>query len=525
MRKNRKIGVGLLAGLLSCSCLYALPVDRAAKKLDTLVDQKLEELGIQKAPPCSDAVFLRRVYLDLTGTIPTREEAEAFLANSSNSRRTDLIEKLLNSPKFSDYWTMKWCEILRVKSEFPSNLWPNAVQAYYRWIHTAIRDNMPLDRFAWMLLVSSGSNFRDGPVNFYRAVPSRNPEALAETAVLAFMGERTQYWPKKKQLETAAFFAGVSYKKTSEWKEEIIYFDPSKKLFDPTSKQEISPRFPDGKAADIPKGEDPRRSFARWLISSDAFSRYMANRLWFELMGRGIVHQPDDFRPDNPPENSALLDFLANELAQNNYDARHLLRVISNSKTYQRACVPPEGAPEDLVHFSHYLIRRLEAELLIDAICQITQTTESYSSAIPEPFTWIPKNKRAVQLADGSITSPFLELFGRPPRDTGYVAERNNTPSPDQALHMLNSTHIQKKIWKNQRLLGAYYLPKKKDKKPIKRWKSNPETIDILYLTVLSRYPTSEEKRILQNALTQKKVNRGDLLWLLLNSSEFLYRH
>ena len=521
--------IGKVSIVFCAFCLWGHPLeayaDRASEQIDVLVERNLSRLNIPPSKVCSDEVFLRRVYLDVLGRIPTREECEQFLSSGTGNKRDALIEELLARPEFADYRAMKWCDRLRIKSEFPSNLWPNAVQAYYRWLHTALLKNMPLDEFARTLLVSSGSNFRVGPVNFYRALPRRNPEAISSAVALTFMGERTEDWSPEKQADMAAFFAKVGYKKTSEWKEEIVFFDPSIKTEASGTNGIIRTRFPDGTPAQIPPGTDPRKVFAEWLVHSDCFSRYMANAIWFDLMGRGIVHEPDDFRPDNPPENPVLLDFLAKELADNNYDAKHLYRIILESKTYQRSSIPMKGNEEDVAHFSHYLVRRVEAEVLIDMICQITLTTEQYSSRIPEPFTWIPKNKRAVELADGSITSPFLELFGRPSRDSGYFSERNNEPSAEQALHMLNSTHIQQKIWKNRALLGATFRGKGKNRKQKKAWLNNQKMLENAYLTILSRYPTDAEEMVIFYALNEKKVQRADVVWVLLNTREFVLKH
>ena len=518
----------LLLALSVMEGVFATP-NRASEKIDSLVFKKLNERNIPPSAPCSDEVFLRRVYLDMTGTLPTPQECRKFLSSSVANKRSKLIEELFERGEFADYWAMKWCDLLRVKSEFPSNLWPNAVQAYHHWLRTAIFNNMPYDEFARALLTSSGSNFRVAPVNFYRAVPRHEGDAIAQVVALTFMGMRTDDWDRERLMGMAAFFGNVGYKKTAEWKEEIVFFDPSKKFIDPETKQPVAARFPDGSEPALQPGQDPRVVFADWLIHSDAFSRSIVNRIWYWLLGRGIVHEPDDFRADNPPTNPELLDYLANELVKNDYDLRHIYRIILNSKTYQLSSIPCDGNRQDETYFSHYYVRRMDAEVLIDAINQITHTTESYSSAIPEPFTWIPKNQRAVELADGSITSPFLDLFGRPPRDSGFESERNNTPSAAQCLHMLNSTHIQKKIKANPKLLGMHYKKSSKGKKPKLVWSPPKEAVENMYLTILSRYPSTEEMEIALHYLQQNNQSRRnasiDLVWALLNSKEFIYKH
>ena len=387
---------------------------------------------------------------------------------------------------------------------------------------------MPYDEFAREMLTASGSNFRVAPVNFYRAMPNREPQEIARIVALTFMGMRTDGWDRDQLLGMAAFFGNVGYKGTAEWKEEIVFYDPTKPVLHPETKQPIIPRLPGGTKVELPPGQDPRAVFADWLVADKAFSRSMANRVWYWLLGRGIVHEPDDFHADNPPQNPALLNLLADELVSSGYDLRHLYRIILNSKTYQRSAIHNEGNQTDEVNFSRYYVRRLGAEVLIDAICQITRTTETYSSPIPEPFTWIPENQRSILLSDGSITSPFLDLYGRPPRDSGYESERNNNPSSSQKLHLLNSTHIQRKIMNNTRLLGM------RGKKGVGNkskgdWRTPDETVEEMYLTILSRYPTQKEKETALKYFRESKLSRRDvaidLVWALLNTKEFIYKH
>ncbi len=525
MTTMKRLLICIAGALLAAAMNTPAARQKESEKLDQLVFSKLRQLAVPPSEPCSDEVFLRRVYLDLTGTLPTAREARRFLNSKSGSKRGELIENLFQRAEFADYWSMKWCDLLRVKAEFPSKLWPNAVQAYYRWIRTALHDNMPYDEFVRTLLTSSGSNFRDGPVNFYRALPSRDAEAIARTVALTFMGMRTENWAHERLLGMAAFFGSVSYKGTSEWKEEIVFHDPTQRLLDARTATPVPYRFPDGTAATIRAGDDPRARFSDWLIASEDFERNIVNRIWFWLLGRGIIHEADDIRPDNPPQNSELLDFLAAELVAHDYDLRHIYRLILNSRTYQLSSLHTEGNRSDASNFSRYYVRRLDAEVLIDAICQITGTTESYSSDIPEPFTFIPENKRSIQLADGSITSPFLELYGRPPRDTGFEAERNNIPSSAQKLHLLNSTSIQKKITNNKWLLGQMKTGRKKKTE----WKPADQALEDMYLTILSRYPTAEESEAVRAYFEASGKNRWntavDVVWVLLNSSEFIYRH
>jgi hypothetical protein len=491
-------------------------------QIDKLVLEALERHGLSPSFICSDAVFVRRVFLDAIGTLPTLQETRDFLNDPSPDKRRVLIDRLLERPEFADYWAMKWSHLLRVKAEFPINLWPNAAQAYHRWIRDSLRANKPCDQFARELLTTSGSNFRDPPVNFYRAVPSRDPQSLAQAVALTFMGCRAENWPREKLDGMLAFFSRLTFKPTGEWKEEIVLFDQGQATTKPAAG--IAAIFPDGTRITLSPDVDPRETFADWLIApgNPWFARNIANRTWFWLQGRGIVHEPDDVRPDNPPCNPRLLDYLAGELVAHHYDLKHLYRLILNSKTYQLSAIPaaPAAASDHAVavgeaYFADYPLRRLDAEVLIDALDQITGASEKYTSAIPEPYTFIPASQRTILLPDGSITSAFLELFGRPPRDTGAEAERNNRPSAQQCLHLLNSSHIQQKIERSPQVLGLAQSGKLSD------------AIDRVYLTILSRHPTEPEMarvaRYAQSASKREVVI--DLVWALINSDEFLYRH
>ena len=488
-------------------------------RIDELVFAKWKPLGIEPANPCSDAVFLRRVYLDVIGTLPTVQEARAFFNDKAPDKRKKLIDSLLERPEFADFWAMKWGDLLRVKSEFPINLWPNAAQAYHRWIRDSIRNNLPYDKFARELLTASGSNFRVPQVNFYRALQSKDPKGIARAVALTFMGCRAEKWPEERLVGMSGFFFNVGYKKTNEWKEEIVFFDPHKNDAPPAPKPgpkkagekrtpEKTPKpappkpvFPDGTPVEIAWDKDPRGVFADWLITPENpwFTRTIVNRVWHWLQGRGIVHEADDVRPDNPPSNPELLNWLAEELVRSKYDLKHIYRLILNSSSYQLSSISKSKHPEAAAHFASYSVRRLEAEVIIDALNQVTGTTESYSSIIPEPYTFIPETRRAIALPDGSITSSFLELFGRPPRDSGMESERNNRITAGQRLHLLNSSHVRNKL---------------RDGPGLKKLAAEGNASENLYLAILSRFPGDFERG-----------GGEDLAWTLINSTEFLFRH
>jgi hypothetical protein len=504
-------------------------------QIDKLALTKLAKLGLQPAL-CSDAVFVRRVYLDIIGTLPTAKEAREFIQDpDTKNKRRLLIDRLLERDEFAEYWAMKWGDILRIKAEFPVNLWPNAAQAYHRWVLASIAANKPYDKFAREMLTASGSNFRVGPVNFYRAIQDRTPDGIATTVALTFMGTRAERWPTNQLAGMAAFFSQIAYKPTREWKEEVVFWDPlstSAEACNCASNSQTAPAtnsapqtavFPDGKRVKLSPDRDPREVFADWLISPKNrwFTRNISNRVWSWLLGRGIIQEPDDIRPDNPPSNPALLAYLEKELVAKHYDLKHLYRLILNSRTYQLSSVPRSDVAQAEANFGSYTVRRLEAEVLIDAINQVTGTSDLYTSAIPEPFTYIPADQPAIALADGSITSPFLALFGRSARATGMENELINKMLSAQWLHLLNSSHIQRKLEQGPKLKAIF----DSGHKP-------PEMVEELYLTILSRFPTPDEVKIAEDygksgqpKSAKRREDWVDLTWALINSTEFLYRH
>jgi hypothetical protein len=495
------------------STIAPLPKSR----LDKLVFGRLAQLNLQPVL-CSDAVFVRRAYLDVLGTLPTAKEAREFIQDpDTENKRRLLIDSLLEREEFADYWAMKWGDILRIKAEFPVNLWPNAAQAYHRWVRASIIENKPYDKFARELLTASGSNFRVGPVNFYRAIQNRTPEGIARTVALTFMGARAESWPTNRLAGMTAFFSQIGYKPTGEWKEEHVFWDPLASgnapgnsaagraaiaaMVDPsnsvaqvslaarTNTAPVEAIFPDGKRVKLSLDRDPREVFADWLITpkNPWFTRSIVNRVWAWLLGRGIIHEPDDIRDDNPPSNPALLAYLEKEMVAGHYDLKSLCRLILNSQTYQLSSIPRFKTPEAEANFAGYPLRRLDAEVLIDAINKVSGSSDLYTSPIPEPFTYIPKGMPAVAIADGSISSPFLALFGRSARATGMENERNNKSTPAQWLYLLNSTEIQRKLEQGPNLQTIF----NSGRKPA-------EMAEVLYLTILSRFPTADEVRAIE---------------------------
>ncbi len=483
--------------------------------VDAKVVPTLQQHGVQLRKSCSDEVFIRRVFIDLIGTLPTSADVDLFLADKSPDKRATLIEALLKRDEFAQYWSMKWCDLLRVKSEYPINLWPNAAQGYQRWIYEQLRDNRPYDQFARELLTSSGSNFRNPPVNFYRAMQGRDSAAISKMVALTFMGTRLEKWPEAKRNELANIFSRVAYKKTDEWKEEIVYLDP--KPVDP-----LKVIYPDGAVATIAAGADPRIAFSDWLITpkNEWFTRNIVNRNWAWLMGTGVIQEADDIRADNPAACPGLLTALQDELVKAKYDMHQTFRLICNSRTYQQSSIANNDTAAPAVEFAHYKIRRLDAEVLIDALCWIVGDGEKYSSATPEPYTFIPKTNRTITLADGSITSPFLATFGRPARDTGLESERDNMPTDAQSLYLLNSSDVQRRISTSPLLRELIY----------RNMKKRADMVRGIYATILSRYPTPAEmttadQYFTANAAVGAGPTANDLAWALINSKEFLCRH
>ena len=421
------LAFGVLLLVLTAAGFPSNPVDEA-------VSAALAARGAVFAERCTDEVFVRRVYLDVLGTLPRPRETEAFLKSTDPDKRAGLVEQLFLREEYADWWSLRWGDVLRVKSEFPINLWPNAVQAYHRWIREALRGNLPYDGFARALLTSSGSNFRDPPVNFYRAVAARDPASLAGAAALTFMGTRLETWPAPARADMAAFFSRVAFKKTLEWKEEIVYSDP-------LAAGDLAARFPDGRTVVIPETVDPRTVFADWLTGPDNpwFARALVNRVWYWLLGTGITEPADaiargpDGRPASAGAGEEILRTLTDEFRSSGYDFRSLLRLVLTSRTYQQtSAAVPGGTPAELA-FARYTIRRLDAEILADALAWLGGVGPGYSSPVPEPFTFVPDSNRTIALADSVPPDSALADFAAPYHEAARaaLAERLGTAARD----------------------------------------------------------------------------------------------
>ena len=409
----------------------------------------------------TDHIWCRRAYLDIAGRIPTVEEAKAFADDKSADKRTRLVDRLLASDDFADYWTMRYCDIFRVKSEFPINLWPNAVYVYHRRIRESVANDESWLSFAHGLLTASGSNFRDPETNFLRASAKRTAEGLSEVASLTFLGEASAGY--------ADYFASVGFKSTREWKEEIVYFEPS--------------------------GRTPADFAAR--LAGDLNGRFAAaqvRRVW-----EWIFCAP-------PP--AADEKGLVAAYRRDGYRLKPLLRSIVLSDAYAQGSVT-----------GTFPVRRLDAEVLDDAICSLTNSRREYQSIAPEPFTYLPPERKSVLIEDGSISNAFLILFGRPARDSGLMAERRNDVTAKQRLYLFNSGKLYarlSKITDGKQFHSRPYEAMFKD----------------LYWRFLARPPAAVELAMLDRQMRQAKNISGraqwrvpkDLAWCLVNSKEFLFR-
>ena len=469
---------------------YRKPAPVAIRsEIDRALAADWKRSRIATPPEASDCVLVRRLHLALAGRLPTPDEARAYVNSTAPDKYETTVEALLESDDFADYWTMRWCDALRVKSEFPINLWPNAVYGYQRRIRRFLKENEPYDRFARALLTAAGSNFRVPEANFYRATADRTPQGIAGVVALTFLGSRFETWPETERMKFSNLFEPVAFKSTKEWKEEIVYWRES---------------------AD---GSDPRAAAADAVLSHPDFSRALVNRVWFWFFGRGIVHEADDLRPGNEPVNPELLELLARDFRESGCDFRRLCRAIAESAAFRAASGNDDEQAEQ--HFAAFAVRRLPAEVLDDAIRDLTGAPGSYSSVIPEPFTFLPPEARTITLADGSISSSFLILFGRPARDSGRLGERNDLINDKQRLQLFNSGEIYRQLGK---------IPRRDMIRPL----PFPRKIEELYWLFYSRPPTGEEKTLIQTGLkTTKKKGRylQDICWILLNSKEFLHQH
>ena len=501
------------------------PDEKPANPIDVHALETLKKAGVLPSEICSDSEFMRRLYLDATGFLPKAEEVEAFLKDRSSSKRAKLVEKVLDTPEFADMLAMRLSDILRIKSEFPSNLWPNAAQAYYTWLRDAIANGMPYDVMAREMLLSSGSNFKNPPVNFYRAVNVKNADNYAEAAALVFMGVRTncikchahpgESWTPEDNAKLASFFKHLNFKKSKEWKEEILTLDLSKTVEKGNSEQ-LNYVF--GEALRCPSGADTREAFADWLLTkkNPYFSKAVVNRIWFWIFSSGLQNPADDIRPNKGLINEKILAHLEEVFKESDFDLKSVYREIFLSNTYQRSSKPNASNADDLLLFSHHIPSRIEAEYLNDIISANLGVYQAFKSITPEPYAFWPEDFKAIKLHDGSVSNPFLTLFGKPGRNSSHLNDRSNQVSMQQILHLAGSANI------NQKLDRSQFLKSLAGSKI-----QNRDKIKTLYLSFLTRHPTQREYEICLKYFESGKAPLEalkDLTWAILNSKEFIFK-
>ena len=464
--------------------------------IDKHVHDKLRQLQYLPSPICEDEEFLRRVYLDVVGTLPSLEQTRAFLADPSAGKRSALIDELLERVEHAEFWALKWGDVLRLTS---GQVGADGVHKYHRWIVQATRDNMPYDQFARELLTATGSTLANPPANFYRT--AGDPFDCVETISQLFLGARLQCakchnhpferWTQDNYYGMAAFFNRVQRTKSRRGDELFIWASDSGDVTQPRTGQKMAPWAPG--AEQLSDARDRRHAFVEWLTAADNpyFAKIEVNRIWSHLLGRGIVEPSDDFRDSNPPANAALLDALAADFVRHRYDRRHIIRTILNSNTYQASYKPLPMNEGDTKYFSHFQPRMLSAEQLLDAICRVT--------GVPESFSGLPAGTRATQIpAPDLVKSEFLKAFGQPERQTACACERSSESNLGMAIQFFNGDLIHGKISSSAARFRQGETAGKDD----------AEIVEELYLAAVCRAPTSVE---LETAAKHIVAKRGDL--------------
>jgi Protein of unknown function (DUF1553)/Protein of unknown function (DUF1549) len=520
--------------------------------VDRNVFARLKQMNILPSDLCTDQEFLRRAYLDLCGILPTPEEVRTFLADTSTNKRASLIDQLLERPEFADFWTHKWLDLLRCNR---LTIQIKGSHVFRDWLRGHVANNTPWSQVARELLTANGSTFANPPTNFYRGtynnkapVVVRDPQALAETTAQLFFGVRLQCaqchnhpferWTQDDYYQMAAWFSQVKAKGDPvqpgiapppyPWmlREDaiVVYSARTGEVAQPRTGKLMAPKVLGVPAPIIPPNVDRRQVLADLVTAPDNpfFARATVNRLWFHLLGKGIVDPPDDFRDSNPPANEALLDALAREFVDHKFDMKHVIRLIANSRTYQLSAHPNTTNQNDDKYFSHALVKskRMSAEVLLDALCTATGS--------PEKFTGFPEGTRAVQLPDGAVVftggqyaswdrHPFLKAFGQPAREMACECEREGDVTVARVLELKNGATIQQKIRAPDNRLGKLLARKAPD----------GEILNELFLATLSRPPLPHEVKAALDVVARSEDKRAAweaVQWALLTTNEFLLR-
>lgn len=496
---------------------FSDPRTPAFNDIDLRVYAKLNKLHIVPSELCTDETFLRRVMIDLIGALPTSEQRERFLSDSDPKKRERLIDSLLSRPEFLEIWAMKWAELLQIRTI--NGITPKGLQLYDQWLRGRVRSGATLDQIVRELLPANGGTFENPAVHYFQTETS--PQLLAENVAQVFLGTRIQCaqchnhpfdrWTMDDYYGFAAFFAQVGYKNAEDPRELTIFNAGRGEMRHPVGNRRVAPKFLGAESPAISPGQDYRAVLAEWLVSPEnpAFARNFANLVWAHFFGRGIVEPVDDMRVSNPPSNPGLLDYLAMKAIEYRFDVRKLARDICLSRTYQLSTQSNATNERDERNFSRQRVRRMRAEVLLDCINQVTETT----SRLPG----LPLGGRAIQVPDGRTLHYFLTTFGRASRNTPCSCEVKTTPTLSQALHLLNGDTTNGKIAEGQ------VVPR------LLREKGSPSAVaSELYVRCLGRLPTPTEAERISRRLSQAtnlEQELSDLFWALLNTNEFLFNH
>jgi hypothetical protein len=504
--------------------------------IDDAVLKHLQVLHIPPSPPADDAEFMRRAYLDAAGILPRPAEVERFLKDPSPEKRRRLIDDLMKRPEFVDYWAYKWSDLLLVSSNHLSN---EEMWSYYNWIRNSVASDKPWNQFATEIVTATGNTLENGAANYW--LIHRDPLDISENMAQAFLGinitcahchnHPLAKWTQKDYYGMANLFARVRLKTYAPsgarpavgplFNNVTVYSAPTGEFSDDRFMMVLPPKPLDAKQLASEAPGDTRLYFSTWLTSPENpfFARNIVNRIWRNYMGRGLVEPVDDMRDTNPATNDALLNALVKDFVAHNYDVNYLIRTIMQSATYQASSTPLKENADDDKYGSHYVIKRLPAEVMLDAYSQVTQ--------VPEKFDGYAAGMRAIQLPDTAVTSYFLTAFGRPLRQQTRESERTSVPTITQALHIINGDTLNNKLRDPENSVDMM----------IRLGFSDEQILDYLYLASLSRHPKDSERSALTAALASAEQQKipgvddprqaalRDMTWSLLTSQEFMFNH
>mgnify|MGYP003341073710 FL=1 len=501
--------------------------------IDRLVFANLKQLGIPPSPVCDDATFLRRVSLDIAGRLPTAAEAEAFLASKDQAKRDQVVDALLTSPDYADFFANKWTALLKNKRDDTKDITANF--AFHSWVRDSLLANKPYDRLVRELLAATGTIADNPPVAWYKRV--KQPTEQLEDVAQLFLGVRMQCaqchhhpferWSQHDYYSMAAFFSQIGRKPTATAGEDVIFHKRGMaQTENKKTKQPVKPAGLGDPTLDIAPDDDPRLKLADWMgdKGNPFFAKSLVNRYWKHFFRRGLIEPEDDIRDTNPPSNPELLDALAKHFVESGFDLKAVVRVIAQSSAYQLSAIPNQHNGVDAQNFSRFYPRRMQAEVLLDAVDQFTGAKTDFAD--------LPPGTRAVALPDNSYnrSSPFLKVFGRPESASVCECERASAPSLSQSLHLMNAADVKAKLSTS----GGRAERLAKDARP------EPKKIRELYLAAFAREPQSHEQAVAEEYLARpredaagkplppeqaKRLAYEDLLWALINTKEFLYNH